>query len=151
MPRRLLLTMTIALLTIGCAGLFDSAEPDVSLTLWGGVDRVSVFEVHLGSRRFQLEPEEPAARKEVRAPSTGSVPVRVHLLGMTGDTLAVVTFTRTFHEDHNHWVAGQVGMSRPFGHCIGDLIVTPLPPVGGSAVVDTLFLMHGSIPKGGIC
>ncbi len=150
-PHSLTFTLVIVLLASGCAGLFGSPEPDLSLSLEADVDRVSLFEVHVGGRRFQVEPIEPIARQDGRAPRTGTLPVRVQLVGTTGDTLAVVEFTQRFREDYEHWVWGRVGMDRPIGHCIGELIVTPLPPAVDSSVADTLYVMHGSLPAGAVC
>lgn len=142
----------VALLACGCSSFFGSdPEPDVQLIMWGKTEGLSALEVSLGERDFRLEIDEPNPRMDVHAPRVGSLPVQVRLRGASADVLAAAEFTQTFREDRNHWVAGDVGLRRPLGHCIGTLIVIPLSATPAGAVPDTLFLMHGSIPKDAVC
>jgi len=77
-------------------------------------------------------------------PDGSSVEIRLLL---DGQVLAQTSFGQTFHADYDNWVHGHLGSQRPMGICIGVLSVVPVGP----PVADTLFLMHGSLPKGAVC
>lgn len=144
--------VALALLIAGCSSIFGSEGPEVSIGLRtdGASVPIARFEVDIGGRHFGLQPREGESSRDVRAPDTGTLPVRARLLATGSDTLANLEFTQTFREGSDHWVVAWVGLERPLGHCIGRLIVTPLPP-NTEAAPDTLFLMHGSIPEGAVC
>lgn len=156
--RRLLLPAALAL--FGCSGVFSPDGPDISLS--GDVNRavaqVPVLRVTIGWRQvdlpFRARDAGAGVAKQIRGPRYGTVPVRVALISADGDSLAAVAFTQEFARDHNHWVSAIIGTYRPDGFCIGELDVVPLPvgafPESGT-VPDTLFVMHGRIPKNAIC
>lgn len=156
--RRLLLLPALALL--GCSGVFSPDGPDISLSgdLNRAVARAPVLQVTIGGRQVNLPFSDGVAGakvlKRIRGPRYGDVPVRVALVSPQGDSLAAVTFRQDFERDNNHWVSVLVGTYRPQGFCIGVLEVIPLRANAfpeSAAVQDTLFVMHGRIPKDAIC
>src|SRR5688500_623913 len=156
--RPLLLLSAVALLA--CSGSAGPDGPDISLHAL--VDRTvaqpPLLRVEIGGRVRTIEAYvagfRPGLTTEIRGPRYGEVPVHVTLLSSGGAPLAAVGFTQEFERDNNHWVTAQIGTQRPGGFCIGAVEVAPLPvgafPESG-AVQDTLFVMHGRIPKGAIC
>lgn len=150
-PKRLAATGLI-LGMASCSSIFGPEEPEVSIGLYSemGYGRVGLFEVDIGGRLFRFEPTAGVSRK-VNAPETGLLPVRIRLLSTVPDTLASAEFSQLFREGSNHWVVGRLGLQRPIGHCIGHLLVLPLPKEAGESEPDTLFLTYGSIPEGAVC
>lgn len=156
--RRLLLLPALAL--AGCSGVFSPDGPEISVS--GDLNPVvaerPVLRVTIGSREVSLTFSERGAgsgvSRKIRGPRYGEVPVRVALFSAEGDSLAAVAFTQEFERDNDHWVSAIIGTYRPGGFCIGELDVVALPvgafPESGT-VQDTLFVMHGRIPKGAIC
>ena len=155
-----LLAMLAGLASVGCSRSLGSDGPDISIS--GHLDR-SVLEpptlhVEIGRREtiFHLHElgSRPVMSREIHGPRYGDVPIHVALVAGNGTPLAAVEFVQEFERGSNHWVTAVVGLHRPGGHCIGTLEVAPLPAnafpetTGGP---DTLFVMHGSIPKGAIC
>ena len=138
---------------LALAGCSDPAAPggpklSVALYLQQPTAPASVFRAHVGDQLVEVRAAGPAeGRQEVRGARYGDVPVRATLLTTAGDTLASVAFDQQFERDHAHWVVARVGRIRPIGHCIGTLMLAPLP--GASS--DTLFVTYGSIPEGAIC
>ena len=144
----------------GCSRSLGSDGPEFSLS---GLMERSIAEppklrVDIGGRTATVPLYQAAFRPgistEIHGPRYGHVPVHVTLLSSDGEHLASVTFTQLFERDNNHWVAAVVGVHRPGGHCIGTLEVAPLPASAfpeTSGVPDTMFVMHGRIPKGAIC
>jgi hypothetical protein len=141
---------------LGCSVALGPAGPDVAVSLYllpgvaaAPAARPALFRADIGGRRVDVPAPDAGPRSDVdvRGPRYGDVPVRVTLLAASGDTLATAAYTQRFERDHDHWVAAMVGAERPVGHCIGTLSVVPLRTAGR----DTLFLMHGRIPKGAIC
>lgn len=156
--RRLLLIPALPLL--GCSVFTGSGGPDISLhaLVTRTVAQAPLLQVDVAWRRVTIEADlngfRPGRSTEIHGPRYGEVPVRVALLSSEGDSLAAVEFVQDFARDNNHWVTALIGTHRPGGFCIGTLEVVPLPvgafPESG-AVQDTLFVMHGRIPKGAIC
>ena len=156
----ILASVLAALALAGCSDLFSPDGPQISIagslqhTVAGSAD----MRVDVGGRRVRIElhvwgtPVTPTRR--IQGPRYGDVPVRVAVTTDDGDTLATMEFIQRFARDNHHWVSAVVGLRRPEGHCIGTLEVAPLPAGALSVapdVQDTLFLMHGNIPKGVIC
>jgi hypothetical protein len=114
--------------------------------------------VDVGGRRATVQLHQAGSRPglttEIHGPRYGDVPVRVTLLSGDGEPLATVTFTQLFERGNNHWVSAVVGSQRPLGFCMGTVEVAPLPATAfpeATDAPDTLFVMHGSIPKGAVC
>lgn len=156
MRRRLLLS---GLALLGCSVFTGSDGPDIDLhaRVNRTVAEPPLLRVDIGWRRVTIEAYtgyRPGLSTAIHGPRYGEVPVRVTLLSSEGDSLAAVEFVQDFARDNNHWVTALIGTHRPGGFCIGALEVVPLPvgafPESG-AVQDTLFVMHGRIPKGAIC
>ena len=156
--RRLLLLPALAL--FGCSVFTGSDGPEISLhaLVTSTVAEPPLLQVDVAWRRVTIEADLNGFRRgrstEIHGPRYGDVPVRVTLLSSEGDSLAAVEFVQDFARDNNHWVTALIGTHRPGGFCIGMLEVVPLP-VGAfpesADVRDTLFVMHGRIPKGAIC
>lgn len=152
--------MLLGVVPVGCSRSLGSDGPDISLhgLLHHTALEPPVMRVDIGGRRVTIEfyqvGSRPGLTTEIHGPRYGDVPVHATLVSRGGDRLASVEFTQRFERGSNHWVTAIVGLQRPGGHCIGTLEVAPLPanafPESGG-VPDTLFVMHGSIPKGAIC
>jgi hypothetical protein len=56
----------------------------------------------------------------------------------------------TPQEDWQYGVTAVVDTIRPQGFCFHITQVTPLPASPG-ATADTLFMIHGGVPKGAVC
>jgi hypothetical protein len=80
-------------------------------------------------------------------PGSGELPLRVALVGATGDTLATVRVMLTLHPNWNYGVMAQAGGRRLEGMCIGRVTAAPIRPDG----TDTLFVMADGLPKGAMC
>ena len=147
-----LTVMAVAVVLSGCSSILGLQDPDVSLGLRSesGYEWIGSYQVDIDGRAFRFEPA-TELRRQVEAPKSGELQVRVTLRDTAAETLAVADFTQSFDDDRNHWVSGLIGLQRPFGHCIGELTVLPLPRRAGEEQADTLFLMHGSIPKDAVC
>ena len=156
--RRLLLLPALAL--IGCSEFAGSGGPEISLhaLVTSTVAERPLLRVDIAWRRETIEADlsgfRPGRSTEIHGPRYGDVPVRVTLLSSEGAPLAAVEFVQEFARNNNHWVTAVIGTHRPGGFCIGALEVVPLP-VGAfpesAAVQDTLFVMHGRMPKDAIC
>jgi hypothetical protein len=129
----------------GCSIVSGPEKPDLQLGF--DIEQGSLQNLHLeidvGGDTFHLD---GSRLIDGRAPREGDLPVTVRLL-LDGQVLAQTSFDQTFDADYDHWVHGHLGSQRPMGICIGVLSVAPVGP----PVADTLFLMHGSIPKGAVC
>lgn len=150
---RILACLSILVAASGCSILFGPDEPDVTISLSAGddVERAMALDVGLGGRVFRVEANSSSPPMTARAPDVGAHTVRVELVEVPDEVLATAQFSQTFQEDYDHWIAGIVGVYRPVGHCIGELIVVPLEPAGSQTEPDTLFLMHGGIPRDAVC
>jgi hypothetical protein len=148
----LLAAAGLALALAACSSVLGLGGPRISLSL--AMEQVlpeaPVLRVDIGGEGVEVvatSASAPRDERQVRGPRYGDVPVRVALLGPSGDTMAAVEFTQGFQRDHNHWVSGIVGQRRPLGHCIGALAVAPLC----NAESDSLYVMYGGMPEGAIC
>ncbi|HUE95699.1 MAG TPA: hypothetical protein VMN39_03520 [Longimicrobiaceae bacterium] len=152
MPIKALALTALVLALAGCSSIFGPERPEVSIALYSavGYDRLGRFEVDIGGRLFRFQADDEVSRK-VDAPEAGLLSVQVRLMGTGTDTLAAAEFSQRFSEGSEHWIVGRLGLQRPLGHCIGQLIVVPLPPAADAPQADTLFLTHGSIPEGAVC
>jgi hypothetical protein len=133
-----------------CSDLSGPSGPELSvaLSLQQPTAPASIFRAHIGGQLVEVRAVGfSETRRGLRGAQYGDVPVRTTLLTAGGDTLASVSFAQRFQRDHAHWVVAHVGRIRPIGHCIGTLLLAPLP----GASPDTLFVTYGSIPKGAIC
>ncbi len=145
-----------AIALIGCSNILGVGGPQVSVSLEArqGLTAGAKLRADIGGQVIQLAPTTgvaPRTSAEVRGSRYGEVPVSVTLLGASGDTLAAIGFTQRFERGHNHWIAAIVGDRRPIGPCIGNLAVVPVLATMLETSPDTLFVMHGSIPKNAIC
>ena len=149
-----------SLILLGCTGLFEPDEPDISASAYlqrSSAVTLPTVRVEIGNRRAQLSPAHTSASQataKIRGVSFGEVPTRVLLLSASGDSLAAAEFTHRIERRHQHWVSALIGPQRPLGHCIGTLIATPVradSSAGTSLGNDTLFVTYGSLPRGSIC
>ena len=152
--------MVLGLGLIGCSGSFGSDGPDISISgqLERPVTEPPTLQVDISGHETIIQLHQAGSRpvisREIHGPRYGNVPVHVALLSSSGESLAAVDFTQLFERGNNHWVSAIVGVRRPGGHCIGTVEVAPLPAdafPGTIGAPDTLFVMHGRIPKGAIC
>ncbi len=151
--------LSLSLPLAGCGNLLGSEGPRISVSLARELPLTAplVLLADIGARRVHLTvPEQGSGQASAEAGVSryGDVPVRVTLRTLAGDSLAAVAFTQRFERDHRHWVSAQVGRRRPTGHCIGNVVLTPLRSgmlSGASAEPDTLYVMYGSIQKDAIC
>lgn len=83
----------------------------------------------------------------LEVPGSGELPVRVALVGATGDTLATARVVLALHSNWSYGIMTQAGGRRLEGMCVGRVTAVPIRPDG----VDTLFVMSGGLPKGAMC
>lgn len=130
----------------GCSnflGLFGDPDLSISLAVQGPPSRPLQMEIDVGGRAFRLDA--PGSR-DVDAPSTGELQVTVRLLSGS-DTLAVDSFSQRFNDSDDHWIHGFVTDTRPLGFCLGLVRAHGLT----ATQPDSLFVLHGSLPKNVIC
>lgn len=139
----------IAVLCAACAGAFDPRTANLSVSLLATGTPAPRLHVLVGRQRIVVPASAPGSGDEQRvfAPPAEGVTVLIALVSESADTVATLSFGQSFRHDHTHWIAAVVGRQRPGGHCIGELVVAPLP--GEST--DTLFVAYGALPRGAIC
>jgi hypothetical protein len=142
-----------------CSDLFGGHRPRVVVSVDAPAAAAGrlVLQADIGGRRVRVTSVRPGVERasvEVRGPRLGAVPVRVTLETAAGENLGAVTFTHRLERDNAHWVSGLVATRRPVGHCIGEVVATPLRAVAtaaGLTASDSLFVMYGRIPEGAVC
>jgi hypothetical protein len=145
------LSLSLAVMAIALTGcdLFEPSRRNLTVSLAVQVAMPAArLHTQIGEQRVVLHADGVGeTSKDLAAPGGATLPVNVALLDLVGDTLASVAFEQAFAgSDNNHWIATIVGTHRPIGHCIGSLTVTPL-----TAGSDSLFVLHGRIPRDAIC
>jgi hypothetical protein len=129
----------------GCAGIFDSDEPNLSLRLDAdSVERTDTWlEIDVGGRQFTLI---PGQNIEAYFSPLGEVPVSVELK-TSGEVIVAEAFALRFFENADHWIHIEIGLDRPFGHCVGLVTAHSLsaPPT------DSLFVIRGSLRRDVVC
>lgn len=83
----------------------------------------------------------------LEVPGSGELPVRVALVGATGDTLATARVVLTLHPNWSYDIMAQAGGRRREGMCVGRITAVPIRADGA----DTLFVIAGGLPKGAMC
>lgn len=108
------------------------------------------LEAHLAGARVMLmlpPPSHEAAQVWVSGLPHGSLPVRLVIRDMEGDSVAGTGVTFDIQPEHTYWVTVRAGRNRGTRSMCGiDAAPIPLPPGATAtdpAVRDTLFVRHG--------
>lgn len=91
----------------------------------------------------------PLTSEQLVVAAQGELPVRVALLGASGDTLATIRVVLTLAPGYRLSTGIPIGRTRPFGHCVGPIAAAPLRPSAGGS--DTLFVDVGGTPVNAVC
>jgi hypothetical protein len=110
----------------------------------------STLHASFGSRSLSLRDPEGSINHttaKVRGMGYGSVPVRLTLIGSSGDTLASVSFTKELQVSYSYGVAAVAGSSRLLSICSATVAAVPLRDNAG----DSLFVDVAGLPQGAVC
>ena len=145
-PGRVLgLMAVLGIAAPGCADLLGLGGPEVSIgfAVDASVQRDLHLYVGVGGHWYRLD--EPGRIME-HAPRSGELRVTVQLLE-SDRIVGTDAFRQEFGDGYEHWVHARVGGARPTGYCIGAVSAVPVE----APVSDTMFVVHGRIPKDAIC
>ena len=147
----------VALICSGC-GLLDPAPTGrlhVGYDGFGAYAATDLFNAEVGEhpviRHISGSDLDDDGLVEFEMRERDGLAVSVGLVDESGDTLAWTRVTLDLRANHGHWVVATAGGPRPAGHCIGTLQAIPIRSATGGGSIDSLYVMHGSIPDGAIC
>lgn len=143
----------------GCLGILGLDDRPTVLVRFGlqlGSGEVVTLQTNVGGTRFSLADRGPGDKptlRDVRVPRTGTLPVRVAALLPGADTLARAEFTAEYRDGYVHWITVEIGSARPGRPCQQPVAAVPLARTisRNTGTRDTLFVLAGSMPKGGRC
>jgi len=135
-----------------CGSTVDPFGPKVTVSLMINTPSVSSPTLHatVGRSSVSLRVPDGAASQAylpVRGTGYGDVPVRLTLLGGTGDTLASVRFTQRLETGYTYGIGAIVGSQRFFSICGGTTVVAPLR----NSTSDSLFVIATGLPDKAVC